>query len=325
MYEILFVDDDLVTAREYAELVSAFTKLRPFVCSTRAEALTAAGTYPIAISVLDQRMPEISGTELYRQLLTINPRMRGIMLSGEADQADIGTAMNLKYSVYLHKSDFRQLPAVVLREFTKIQVEQIHDAKFQRTYLFSVKHWLGFRGSIEFWLEAWFVEDETFVPRDGWRLADQINCGEKKQIKEKVELSSELRFERNLETEISANAEVAWKAMSQIRSKLGVVLREKTSVSSVLKEGVTKENSREISLPEEPKNPFELHVRSRAFYWAPVYSKIQCHITKEMRPMKERNSLLITTLQPTGKIATKQRDTFSDGTSKEVATGIHQI
>jgi CheY-like chemotaxis protein len=325
MYEILFVDDDLVTAKEYAELVAGFTKLKPYVCSTKKEALSAAGTFPIVIAVLDQRMPEISGTELYRQLLKINPRMRGIMLSGEANPAEIGTAMNLHYSVYLHKSDFRQLPAVVLKEFAKIQVEKIHDSKFERTYLFSVRHWFGIRGSTEFWLEAFFVEDENFVAPDSWRLADQINSGEKKQIKEKIELSNELKFERSLETEISANAEVAWKAFTQIQGKLGTVLKDKSNLSNVLKNSITKENTRDILLPEEPKNPSEFHTRSRAFYWAPVYRKIQCHIVKEVRPMNERNALLITTLQPTGKIATKQKDTLSDGTMKEVFTGVHQI
>jgi CheY-like chemotaxis protein len=325
MYDILFVDDDLETAKEYAELTSAFTKLRSYVSSTKAEALSATRTHPIAIAVLDQRMPEISGTDLYKQLLTINPRLRAIMLSGEADPAEIGNAVNLRYAIYLHKSEFRQLPAVVLREFAKIQVEKVRDAKFERVFLFAVKHLFGIRGSTEFWLESFFVEEENFISDDSWRLADQINCGEKKQIKEKVELSSELKFERSLETEISANAEVAWKAMTQIQSKLSTALKEKVSFSHTLKENVSKENTRDIALPEEPKNPLELHVKSRAFYWAPVYRKIQCHVTKEMYPMKERNTLLVTTMQPTGKIATKQVDTFSDGTRKEVQTGTHLI
>src|SRR4051794_40446692 len=121
MYDLLFVDDDLVTAKEYAELVASFTKLRPYVCSTGEEALTAVQTYPISIAVLDQRMPQMSGTDLYRRLLAVNPRIRGIMLSGEAAQDEIGDAMNLRYSVYVHKSDFRQLPAIVLREFARIQ------------------------------------------------------------------------------------------------------------------------------------------------------------------------------------------------------------
>jgi hypothetical protein len=231
----------------------------------------------------------------------------------------------LEYSKYVHKSDVLQLPGLVLQEYVRFQNEKSKTNKFERAYLFSVRHWFGLRGSTEFWLESFLTEDENHIVPDSWKIADQINSGEKKQIKEKVELSSELKFEQNLETEISANAEVAWEAVGKIKTKLGAVLKEKVAASSVLKEGITKESIREITLPEEPKNPSELHVRSRGFYWAPVHRKIQCHISKIMWPMNERNSLSITVLQPTGRVATKQKDILSDGTTREIFTGVHGI
>jgi hypothetical protein len=41
--------------------------------------------------------------------------------------------------------------------------------------------------------------------------------------------------------------------------------------------------------------------------------------------MNERNSLSITVLQPTGRVATKQKDILSDGTTREIFTGVHGI
>lgn len=185
MYHLLFVDDDLDTAREYAEQVANFTNLRPYVCSTKAEALEAVQKYPIGVAVLDQKMPEISGTQLFAELRKIAPRMRAIMLSGEADQTEIGEAMNLGYQKYLHKSDFRKLPQLVLKEFSRYQTEAARSLEFERVYLFKVANFFGLRGTIEFWLEAIFVEDEAFVPNDSWVLIDQVNCGEKKTITER--------------------------------------------------------------------------------------------------------------------------------------------
>jgi CheY-like chemotaxis protein len=320
MYQLLFVDDDLDTAKEYAELVSSFTKLRAVAHSTKEKAMEAVKNYPIAIVVLDQRMPDIKGTELYRQMLAVSPHLRAIMLSGEADKEDVGSAMDLGYKRYLHKSEFRQLPALVLREFVKYQTERIKERDFAPVYLFSYYHFLGLRGRTEFWLDSIFIEDESCVPRDGWILIEQVSCGERKKITEKFEISDELKFDSDLQAEISSNIGVAVKAAAEIHTKLGAVLKTRVTQSHIVKTARARETVREISLPEEPKNPNELYVRSRSFYWGPVYRKVQCHIVKMMLPMREEKSVIITVMQPTGKVATKQIDVLSDGTRKEVET-----
>jgi len=53
MYEVLFVDDDLETAKEYAELVHNYTRLKVMACSSKKEALEATRRNPIAICVLE--------------------------------------------------------------------------------------------------------------------------------------------------------------------------------------------------------------------------------------------------------------------------------
>jgi CheY-like chemotaxis protein len=298
MYQLLFVDDDLETLKEYAETVSTFTKLRAFICSSKTDALEAVGKYPIAVAVLDQKMPEITGTELYKELLKINPNLRAIMLSGEANESEIGDAMELHFSRYLHKSKVRELPAIVLTEFVKFQAQAVKAMEFERIYLFTVKHWFGLRGSTDFYLESIVVEDEEFVPSDSWKLLDQVNCGQKKRITEKVELSSELRFVSDLETEISANMEIAFEAAAKIKGKLGSVLRTKTSFSDSLKQTMSRETVQEIALPEEPQNPGTRHVKSRSFYWAPVYRKIHCHMSKHMKLWTKLSLFLLRLCNP---------------------------
>jgi DNA-binding NtrC family response regulator len=93
MIKILFVDDDVETAREYAEQVELFTKAQAIVCKDCREAAEAVRKYPVAVAVLDQRMPDISRTKLFEELRSIAPQLRAVMLSGEADQSEIGDAM----------------------------------------------------------------------------------------------------------------------------------------------------------------------------------------------------------------------------------------
>lgn len=326
MYDILFVDDDVATAREYAELVGNFTKLRPYVCSSKDEALAIARDYPIAVAVLDQKMPEILGTELFDELSQILPRMRAIMLSGEADPDEIGQAVNLGYKRYLHKSDLRKLPAIALSEFARYQTDLSRSIDFEPIQLCSVKSWFGLRGTVEFWLVAIFVEDEAYIPDEMWELIDQINRGEKKTIMERFEISSELKFEENVESTLSSNIDIGVKAGAVIKTKMDSVLKYKINTGSSIKKTKIKETVRELALLEQQEGRKRSEaVRSRCFYWAPVFRKIQCHIVKKITPVNERLSVSLSTLQPTGKIATKQVDYLEDGGVNVHLTGSHTL
>ena len=266
MYDVLFVDNDLETAKEYAEQVSRFSKLKTLVLSNPAEAVDAVKRYPIAIVVLDQKMPEMTGTALFAELRRCSPFLRGIMLSGEADQNEIGDAINLGYEKYLHKSDFRKLPGLVLNEFSRYQTEFSRAVEFQPVLLTKVRHYLGLGGTTEFWLEGLTIEQNNLIPADAWNLIDTINSGEKKRITEKYELSKELRFEELIETKLSADIGVAIKAAAKIKGQLSSSISTKLKSSQVLTHRTSREVQTDVTLPAEPSNPKSLYVRSRAFF-----------------------------------------------------------
>lgn len=321
MYEILFVDDDIETAKEYAEQVHHFTKLRPIVCSKGRDAINAVREFPIAVAILDQKMPDVSGTDLFRELKKISPRIRAIMLSGEADEAEIGEAMNLGYNKRLHKQEISKLPGFVFEEYTRFQTSLARSLDFEPILLCTVKKYWGFAGSVEFWLEAVAIEEEDEVDNRDWRLVDRIDCGEKRTIREIYEISAELEFKESLERTLSSNFEIANKAAVEVRARLDGIIAEKIDDKFILKESKKREITRELSLAPEPANPDEKHVKARAFYWAPIYRRIQCHIAKKIYPASESVAVLLTIRKPTGYVATKQVDHFSDGTEKTLQTG----
>ena len=71
--EILVVDDNLEAAKSFAELIEASLQIRTLPESNPDEVLDKVRNENIKVVVLDQRMPRISGTELYKKITFNSP------------------------------------------------------------------------------------------------------------------------------------------------------------------------------------------------------------------------------------------------------------
>ncbi len=322
MVNVLFVDDDLETARSYAELVRAATKLRTLAVSRKGEALEAAKKFPISVVVLDQKMPEISGTELYNELEKQIPGIRAIMLSGEASNMDFEDAINFGYNKYLHKSRFRELPNIVLDQFRKYYAQSLENFE-KEIRLSKVKRYFGLGGAVEFWLVKTVVEDEFYIPPESWKLSERINRGESKTVKQIFETSKELKFEENWEAGISANIELAIKAAHEIKTKVTSDFKAKETFSSIQKNIRRFETETKIELSDDPVSTEKPYVRSRSFYWAPVFQKTNYYMYRKIIPFEEKIPFSITILHPAKYFATKQIDYLSNEEKNEIYTGMH--
>lgn len=320
MYRLLFVDDDVASAEEYAEQVELFTRVRAKVVGTRKDAVNALRKFPIEVVILDQRMPDVRGTALFDEMRVISPGLRAIMLSGEAEASEVGDAINKGFSRYLHKADISKLPRAVLDEIIKYRTQKARELDWQPVLLYKYRAWWGIKGSIIYKLDSIFVEDETFVPEDGWKIIEQINCGEKRTVTERIEVKADLQFDQEIETNISTNFEIAAKAVSSIKQNMSQTLKVKLAARQVLSESQSREVKRELSLAAEPADPTSNFVRSRSFYWAPTYMKVQCMISKEVKPLGETTYVGLSILIPKREIATKQRDVLNSGKVVEIIT-----
>ena len=71
--EILVVDDDLPAAESFAEFIHQKLGLVTAAYSDLNKVLDVVRTGTIKVVVLDERMPEMNGTELYTKIKSINP------------------------------------------------------------------------------------------------------------------------------------------------------------------------------------------------------------------------------------------------------------
>jgi len=103
--DILIVEDVESAAKQYRDLIRFTLGKEPFVELSPFRALEIVDQYPIKVLIVDQKMPEITGTELVRKVQKKHPNIVSIMLTGLADKDEVGEAVNLGFFRYIHKRD----------------------------------------------------------------------------------------------------------------------------------------------------------------------------------------------------------------------------
>lgn len=99
--EVLVVDDDLTAAQTFSELIATKYRFRTEAYSNLEKVLEVVRTGTVKVAVLDERMPDMNGTDLFKKIHQINPNIKAVLLTGEADRLDIMKAAKLGYSDYL--------------------------------------------------------------------------------------------------------------------------------------------------------------------------------------------------------------------------------
>ena len=105
-FHIIVVDDDADAAKAFAELIAAKLHIPVHSEANPDEVLQIVRQHETKVVVLDQRMPNMNGTELYKRIKEINPFVIALMLTGEADRQEVADAISkLKYYDYIDKKD----------------------------------------------------------------------------------------------------------------------------------------------------------------------------------------------------------------------------
>lgn len=101
-FHVIVVDDDADAAKAFAELIEAKLHIPVHSEANPDEVLQIIKQYETKVVVLDQRMPNMNGSELYKQIKEINPFVIALMLTGEADRQEVADAIyKLEYFGYI--------------------------------------------------------------------------------------------------------------------------------------------------------------------------------------------------------------------------------
>jgi CheY-like chemotaxis protein len=323
MGTVLVVDDDLVFANSIAELIRRRTTLTVVSTNDPDEAIEVATRESISVAVLDQKMPIKSGTELFSAIKLVDPKLRAIMLTGEASADEVGAALALGYSQYLPKGKIEDLPNLVLREYAAHQADVAIDVATRELTVLSRgrKRYLLW-GSRNICKLADLVDlGESHIDDDLWEPILQLNAGEQREHTATWAASSALTLERQIASSLKQTVDLKGVPIPQIAASLEASLAETIRSESTRNQSLSETKGQIFKLPEQPATPDVDYVRSRNFERAPVYRRFLATLAITCDQCSTTSLAPVTLRYFTGRFATRHRDYRSDGTESIVPTG----
>lgn len=315
--EIIVIDDAPNAANDFAELIEAQTgfKVKPF--NNPNELLDYVAHVNVKVAVIDQVMPVLKGTELFNKIRQIDPNVLAIMLTGEATKEELAKAINVGFSSYLSKNEISKLSNYVLDLFTKYEVaisKELKNAPAKK--LFS------------FWRHPFTTCDiVSCMPYGGMVVSEEGECildiyaGQEKEwntisnIDNKIQI--EKKIEQKLETELSISAQ---QISESINSSIIAQASKLYSISSQH----TESQKLSYKLPES-QNQESVHVLRRVIEQFPIYQLYRIVLRRICRICKQAKYISIIVSKQTSKFQTRQIDHMSDGSTREIDLGIHNI
>ena len=268
-------------------------------------------------------MPKKDGTTLYGDLRLIDPLLKAVMLTGEADAQEVGEALNLGFSDYIHKSDVDEIIPRVLLHYCSYYTDIAEQLEAQSDVIYTFHRGLLWeRYRVDFSLISASLLDDQYSPSDSWKTIVKIDAGERaKRIvtRQKVQ---RLVIESEEKAKLSAGVNAKTPIVEGLTAKIESVLEEKFKETALREESASDSIEREYKLPDEPDDPGILHIKSRQYEQAPIYHQIRLVISKACECCKSSDVFVVSVNLLTSKVATRQIDYMSDGTKKVTNTGV---
>ena len=311
--DVLVVDDNSEAAEDYARLVRAKTGLRVIHTDSTEEALELCRTNAIKVLVFDQRMPLRNGTDLYSDIKKFDAYARAIMLTGEASRAEIGAALGLGFKAYVAKNNIQELPERVMHEYAAYQFEVASVALSNLSNpIFTLRRGILARYTVSYTLLRADLLSATYVFESDWQTIVTVHAGQTETTKVSASETRSVRFEEETTSRFRNEFGLSAKQIASLGLKLGSELSTRFSTVKTSERSLTTETSRTFTLPQEPSNPNELHVRVRRIQEAPVYARIRVDLTTYCNCCGSGSILVFEALVPTGRTSVRHEDVLSN-------------
>jgi CheY-like chemotaxis protein len=321
--QVLVVDDIRKFGQEVARLIILKAGLSTVFTASPDEACALVEREPVAVVVLDEKMPKLSGTELFVRLRSTRPNLRAIMLTAEANGDEVGQAMSLGYQDYVSKSRIADLPEHVAMQYLEFVVEQAEAEAGQGELIWP-------RNVLARWLRGVEVRRVSTmnlgvqeVTEADWRTVVELNAGEERKftygLSETTTVEIEQESQIALKNALKVKTTTLFGILETAAESTSTVKRRHATTSAT---GSTRTTERMLSLPNQVDPGSPKFVRVRHFQEAVVRHKTLVTLAISCRRCGIRSTIPTVVLTTAGQVATRHRDYLSDGSQRTVETGI---
>jgi CheY-like chemotaxis protein len=324
--QVLIVDDNVEFARRAARLVTARTELVAEYTADPATACAIVERQPVAVAVLDERMPQLAGTALFPKLKKIRPELRVLMLSGEAGADEVGMAFELGYNGRLSKGRISDLPERVQQEYIQYLTESSVNLAARPEIVWPRRRRFGLQvprllRRTEILLIS--IEELAAPPidADAWTTVLQLNVGEERKLVYQLASTTSLTIERASQEVLKGVLNLKARPLAALASSIEASAMSSSRRSHSATQVATRSMEQTFQLPtsDDPSNA--RYVRARHFQQAILQRKFLVTLRVRCRCCGIYNIVPIVVLQNTDKIATRHLDYLNDNSETLVNTG----
>jgi DNA-binding NarL/FixJ family response regulator len=322
-YEILVVDDNGKFASSVAKYISLKTKLECFATDNPEKAIEVAQENSIKVALLDQRMPEMSGTTLFAKLRSFDRCLRGVMLTGEATSEEVGTALGLGFSAYVNKGDVKRIPEIVMTLYLDHEIDLARSESRHTEVVYTSTRRLSLLSAQQkIFLTNLLCLDNSFVDQNEWTPILQLSPGEERKVTENWLTTEKLTHESRSESSFKASAGISGVPVADL------VARIERTVTSAFRDVVELQSShsktieRTFRLQNNEGDSTRGYVRARNMECAPVYVRLLATFEATCDGCVNRTVFPVVLRFWTGLYRTRQIDSCGDGTVDTIDTGL---
>lgn len=321
--EFLVVDDNFEAAKSFAEYITACLKISATFESNLDNVIELIKQGGIKVVILDQRMPTMSGTELYKKIQAINPYIKAVMLTGEADRNEVAKALEMGYVCYLEKNNIQELPNVALIAYTQYQIGLCCIADNKESITIKILNPLKNNWYLNSYSISSFKEvNKEYIFEDKWRTTLELEAAEK-EVEDMCDFATEIILQEDTKISSSLKSSLSLIDISKIKTEINSAItshlgithkwtlkkRKKVKTTYRLQEGV-----------ESGKQAIK-----KIYERVPVYIQYYAIVKKTCRICGKVQLYPFYVYTPIPKERTRVRIYYSDGSNTNIDTGVVAI
>ena len=313
---VLLVDDNVDFAKEYAEIFQNQCHTTVVYATTAKDALDIVKKNPIKVVILDQVMPT-KGTELFKQLKRIDPNLKTILLTSEAEGHDLTEATNIgfDYALWKDEIDLNRIPTMILILLMKYNVTTIPE---NSSPFFVLNQGGIFRKKyhVEYSVVAYEIIDEAYVFPNSWITRNLVERGTSLSLEEEINIEKEFNFQNDFHIDNEQMLDFRQENFIDFKTELTLKMEQdfKSTYTESLKRVINRKGKFEINDDTEG-------IVSRVYEYAKVYNMVKVYLQKTCSCCKSKTIDAMTVYLPIPVIKYRICEYYDDGNIKELTSG----
>ncbi|MCL2079976.1 MAG: response regulator [Oscillospiraceae bacterium] len=314
---VLLVDDNEDFAREYAETLQNQCGATVIYAASSDNAIKMFKNNSIKVVILDQKMDPIKGTEMFKILKKIDPKVGTILLTTEAERRDLTEATNIgfDYALLKEEPDIESLPIKIL-----LLIMRYNSYALIGNEPLFYKHKSGGllrrNDIVEYFIMGYETLDESYVFPDSWITRNFIEKGTTLTLEEELNIEKEFNFKDSFKI-ISEN-NLGFSIDETIKFTSNLALKMEHDFESTYTESLKKVMKRKVQLDIDSSIT---NILSRVYEYTKVFRMVKVFLKKICSCCQGSSIDAITAFLPVPIVRYRIREYYDDGTNKERESG----